>query len=219
MLPNVSTPSLEEAVRHWQAAEQRLYPAAMGVPEAYERYVALVRAVADELGAVRDLQALADAYLVAGGIAVAAARRRSISTRGLQLEMAAGAAFCIRYREIVAEVHREEVAQRVEAARAGGDQWVTIQETQPGPHGPFPPWRRLDMHLPEGTGLHVWMEESLEHSGVEYGVEVVPLDPNTGQWLAEQAVQERRTFSEHGLWSEAVEELRARCEKPVASEL
>jgi hypothetical protein len=219
VLPNVSTPSLEQAVRQWQTAEQRLYPAAMGVPEAYERYVALVRAVADDLAEVRDLQALADVYLVAGGLAAAAARRRSISTRGLQLEMAAGAAFCIRYREIVAEVRREEVARRVEAARAGGEQWVTVQETQPGPHGPFPPWRRVEMHLPEGTGLHIWMEESLERSGVEYGVEVVPLDPDTGQWLAEQPIEERRTFTEHGLWSEAVEELRARCEKPVASEL
>lgn len=219
MLPNLSTLSLEEAVRGWQAAEQRLYPAAMGVPEAYERYVALVRAVADELGAVRDPQALADAYLAGVGIVAAAARRRGMSTQGLQLEMAAGAAFCIRYREIMAEGRREEVARRVQAARAGGKQWVTIHQTQPGPGGPFPPWRRLEMHLPEGTGLHIWMEESLEHSGVEYGVEVVPLDPYTGQWLAEQLVRERRTFSEHGLWSGAVEELRARCEEPVASEL
>jgi hypothetical protein len=219
VLPNLSTPSLGEAVRQWQAAEQRLYPAAMGVPEAYERYVALVRAVADDLAEVRDPQALADAYLVAEGVVATAARRRSISTQGLQLEMAAGAAFCIRYREIMAEVRREEVARRVEAARAGGNQWVTIQETQPGLGGPFPPWRRLEMHLPEGTGLHIWMEESLEHSGVEYGVEVVPLDPGNGQWLAEQPVQERRTFTEHGLGSEAVEDLRARCEEPVASEL
>jgi hypothetical protein len=210
VLPNLSSPSLEDAVRRWQAAEQQLYPAAMGSPEAYERYVALVRAVADELGAVRDPQALADAYLVSAGITAAAARRRAISTRGLQLEMAAGAAFCIRYREIVAEMGRVEVARRLHEARAGGEHWVTIQETQPGPNGPFPPWRRIEMHLPEGTGLHMWMEESLEHSGVEYGVELVPLDPDTGQWLAEQPVQERRTFSEHRLWSEAVEELKTR---------
>jgi hypothetical protein len=219
VLSSAARQELEETVRRWQAAEQRLYPAVMAWPEAYERYVGLVRVIADELGSVRDTESLAKAYLEGTSLASAAARRHRIPTDGLDLELAIGAAFCIRCREIVAEGRREDAARKVEEAQAQGQSWVAIQETKPWLQIPFPPWRRIEMHLPEGTGLHMWVEESLEAAGVEYGVELVRLDPQTGQWLADQPVLDRRTFLEHDAWKQAVEELRAKCERSVVSEL
>jgi hypothetical protein len=211
---NPSPQELEEAVRRWRTAEQRLYPMAMASPEGYERYVALVRAVADDLRPVRNAEALTDAYAGAVDIAVAAARRHGLPTEGLELELAAGAAFSLRYREVLAEERREEAARRVGEARARRQEWVTIHETGVWRESPVPPYARVELHLPEGTGLHLWVEESLERAGVEYGVEVVQLDPQTGQWLTGRPISDRRTFSEYGAWKEAVRELRARCDKP-----
>jgi len=208
-LGNSSKLKLEEAVRRWRAAEQRLYPAVVSSPEGYDRYVALVRAVTDELGSVRSTEALVDVYV--DGVDVAAAAARShMSTEGLDLDLALGAAFCLRYRELVAETRREEVQRRVEEAVARGEEWVVIKEAPPWLQSPFPPWRRLEMHLPEGNGLHTWVEESLGDEGVEYGVEVVPLDPRTGQWVSGGSVTDRRTFSDYQVWQDAVEALKAR---------
>ena len=209
MVSSNSKLKLDEAVRRWRAAEQRLYPAVVSSPEGYDRYVALVRAVTDELGSVRSTEALVDVY-VDGVNPAAAAARSHMSTEGLDLDLAVGAAFCLRYRELVAETRREEVQRRVEEAEARGEEWVVIKEAPPWLQSPFPPWRRLEMHLPEGNGLHTWVEESLGDVGVEYGVEVVPLDPRTGQWVSGGSVTDRRTFPDYHVWQDAVEALKAR---------
>jgi hypothetical protein len=209
-LGNSSKLKLEEAVRRWRAAEQRLYPAVVSSPERYDRYVALVRAVTDELGSVRSMEALVDVYVDGVDIAADAARSHMLSTGGLDLDLALGAAFCLRYRELVAETRREEIQRRVDEAVAQGEDWVVIKEAPPWLQSPFPPWRRLEMHLPEGNGLHTWVEESLGDEGVEYGVEVVPLDPRTGQWMSGGSATDRRTFSDYRVWQDAVEALKAR---------
>jgi hypothetical protein len=207
---NPSKLKQEQAVRRWRAAEQRLYPAVFASPEGYDRLVALVRAVSDELGSVRSTEALVDAYDQGVDIAAGAARSHMLPTEGLDLDLVLGAAFCLRYREVVAETRREEIQRRVAEARDGGQEWVSLEETRAWLQSPFPPWRTMEMHLPEGTGLHSWAEESLDSEGVEYGVEVVPLDPRTGQWLVGRPALDRQTFSEYGLWQEAVDELKAR---------
>jgi hypothetical protein len=213
---NPSKLKLQEAVRRWRAAEQRLYPTVLASPEGFDRYVALVRAVTDELGSVRSIEALVDAYGEGLDVAEAAARSHQLSTEGLDLDLAAGAAFSLRYREVVAETRREEVRRRVKEATARGQEWVVIRDAPPWLQSPFPPWRRMEMHLPEGTGLHTWVEESLDDEGVEYGVEVVMLDPHTGQWVPGQPLVERQTFSVHSLWQATVDALKARYHGPDA---
>lgn len=212
---NSSKLKLEEAIRRWRAAEQRLYPAVLSSPEGFDRYVALVRAVSDELGSVRSVESLVDAYDEGVDIAAGAAHRHMLPTEGLDFDLVVGAAFCLRYREVVAETRREEIQGRIGEAMARGQKWVMLQETRPWLQSPFPPWRRLEMHLPEGTGLHMWVEEALDDVGVEFGVEVVRLDPQTGKWLDGQPVLDRQTFSDYGLWQESVEGLRARYDGSV----
>jgi hypothetical protein len=202
-----------EAVRIWRAAEQRLYPAVLSWPEGYDRYLSVVRAIADELGPVGGIGELVDSFDRAPEIASGAARARSLPTAGLDLELAAGAAFCLRHRELLADERRREMRLRIEAARTQGDSWVVLGERRPFEEMPFPPWRTLHMHLPEGTGLHLWAEESLDSDyGVEFGVEVVRLDPETGQWQSDEPAVVRQTFSEYERWQQAVTELKARYE-------
>lgn len=207
-----SKPTQQEAVRRWSAAEQRLYPALVGSPAGYDRYVTLVRRICDELGSVRDIESLVDAYNEGLDVAAAAARDRELPLEGLDIDLVVGAAFCLRYREVLAETRRAEIRQRVEQARDRGDRWVTLEGTRPWLEMPFPPWRSIEMHLPEGTGIHAWAEESPDDTGdgIEYGIEVVRLDPRTGSWLAGEPATERQTFNDHSAWQQAIVALKRR---------
>jgi hypothetical protein len=180
-------------------------------PAGYERYMSFVRGICDELGYVRDVEALVEAYDEGLDIAATAARARSLPTEGLDLELAVGAAFCLRYREVLAESRRGAVKRRIEEARARGDRWVELEGSPPFLQMPFPPWHNVEMRLPDGTGIHSWVEESLTDTGdgFEYGVEVVRLDPVTGEWLPGTQAEGRQTFSDYQLWRQAIESLKA----------
>ncbi len=202
---------MEELIHRWRAAEQRLYPLVLVQPEAYERYLVLVRAVADELRSAQTPEELTGAFGGRASIVGTVAARAQVATEGLNLELVAEAAFSLRYREVLAEVRREEVIRRLRAASQQGAEWAVVQEAV-GAAGPdMPPYDRLEMHIPSGVGLHSFVELGPEMDRPRFGVEVVGLDPQTGDrvigapWLAEP-----RTFEDRGRWEEAVEELRRR---------
>lgn len=203
---------LQEAVRRWNSAEQQLYPVLLSSPAGYERYMSLVRGICDELASIRDVEALVDAFDEGLDIATAAAGARSLPTRGLDVELAVGAAFCLRYREVLAETRRDKMKRRIDEARARGDLWVELEGSPPFLQMPFPPWRSIEMHLADGIAIHAWVEEGLEETGdgFEYGVEVIKLDPQTGGWLSDTPAGERQTFSDYRLWQQAIESLKAR---------
>ena len=188
----------------------------MSSPAGYDRYLALVRGICDELGSVPDVESLVDAYDEGLDIAAGAASRRTLPMEGLDIDMAVGAAFCLRYREVLAETRVRDIGRRVDEARARGVKWVVLEGTRPWLEMPFPPWRSLMVHLPEGTGIHTWAEESLDDIGdrVEYGVEVVQLDPQSGRWLDDSPATGRKTFSDHQQWQDAIVALKARYDGP-----
>jgi hypothetical protein len=210
VVPSVFQAKLEQALRTWRTAEQRLYPLALAWPEGFERHVAMVRAVADSLGSVRTVEALVDAYEDRETITAATAADRLMHSQGLDLELIAGAAFYLRHREITSESRRAETVRRIAEAAGRGDAWVVIEETRSPTGIPYPPWRKIQMHLPEGTGVHQWVEEILEGEGVEFGVELVTLDPETGRWLAEEPVRERLVTRDFQEWKDTVAGLKAR---------
>jgi hypothetical protein len=117
------------------------------------------------------------------------------------------AAFSLRYSEILGEMYRFEAMDRVRAARSAGNEWVTVYQT-----GTADDWRQrryeaLEMHLPDGIALNLSVEIDAETYGPVYGIEVVQLDPQTGDWLNDVApLVDQRTWTEPGPWQEAVEE-------------
>ncbi|HEX9717470.1 MAG TPA: hypothetical protein VGA93_05945 [Actinomycetota bacterium] len=202
---------MEELIAGWRAAEARLYPLVMAQPELYERYLAVVRAVADDLRSARTPQQLAEAFGGRAAILKAVVASRGFATDGLDLELVAQAAFGLRYREVVTEVHREDAIRRVREAGRAGLPWVVLRETA-GAAGPFAaPYDRLEMHVPSGVGLHAFVELGPEMDRPRFGVEVVQLDPGTGDPVSETAPPaELRTYGERDRWEDAIEELRRR---------
>lgn len=163
---------------------------------------------------MRRVEDLVETYDRGAEIAACAARARNLPVEGLDLDLAAGAAFCLRHREVAAEQRRDRSRSRVREARARGEAWVVIDEPRPWLEHPFPPWRSVHMHLPDGVGLHIWVEESLDSvSGMEFGVETVELDPESGQWLDGRAPADTRTFHEYGPWQQAIAQLKARYDR------
>lgn len=200
----------DEFVGRWTAAEDRLHPLVLAQPETYERYLQLVRAVADSLDDARTREQLVEAYGRARAIVEATIAREGIAADGLDLGLAAGAAFGLRYREVIAELRRDEVKRRLAAAQDSGEPWVVVFETGGAMGFPFPPYRKLEMHLPDGMALHSFVELDADMDRPVFGVEVVRLDPLTGAGVPEtETPPEPLRFSEREPWEAALEELRA----------
>ncbi len=199
---------VDEPARRWVEAEDRVHPIAVASPETYERYLEVVGAIADELGSIATRAQLVEADRSAGAIAERAIARAGISAEGLDLRLAAGAAFAMRDRALAVEERGREAARRVTAAENRGDEWVVVEESG---DGAMTPYRRLEMHLPDGAGLVCSVDADLEGGPTVYRVQVVGLDPRTGRGLDRARQGEAPlTFSKRDPWQEAITELRAR---------
>ena len=172
----------EDAIAAWRRAEARIYPTVMVNPAIYEQYVTIVRAIADELGDVRTDDDLVTAWTERRDIATAVVERHAPSMRML-MDLAAvrDAAFCHRHRELTRQRGREIAAERLEAAKRNGDDWVVLFEdvTPMGSH-------RLEMHVRSGRALHPSSQMDLEKPTPTFELEVVQLDPADGSWLLDR---------------------------------
>jgi hypothetical protein len=202
---------MDELIAGWTAAEARLYPLVMAQPELYQRCVAVVRAVADDLGYARTPEQLSEAFGGRAAILESVVASQGFATDGLDLQLVGQAAFGLRYREVVMAVQREDAIRRVREAGQAGLQWVVLRETA-GAAGPFAaPYDRLEMHVPSGVGLHEFVELGPEMDRPRFGVEVLKLDPRTGDRVSDTgAPAELRTYRDGDQWKEAIEELRHR---------
>jgi hypothetical protein len=170
-------------------------------------YMRLVRAVADDLGSVRTAEDLPGAWGRATDVAEAAARRQGLADRVPDLEIVAGAAFALRHRELRAEAGWQETRRRIDQARGRGDAWVVVHEAGV-PEAPFPvPYGRVEMRVADGLALHLSAELDPDTNAVVYAVEVLHLDPVSGQ-VAEEAEPRRATFTDPEAWRRAARELR-----------
>lgn len=192
-------------LRRWSDAEGKLYPVVMVRPELYELYVRLVRGVSDELASAESVDALAERFATSGGgeeLVRQVADRLGISTEGMDVGLLAGAAFAHRYRETLQVEHRNAARTRIREARERGEERVLVYQTgSPA----APPYRRLDMRLADGTGVHSFVELDPETGGPVFGVETLQLDPQTGDWVTEaREIASRQTFADAAEWAEAV---------------
>jgi hypothetical protein len=196
------TPVDEALLRRWTEAEARLYPVVLVRPELYQVYIRLVRAIADELASSTSVEALADRFPAAEELVRAAAGRLDIPLTDMDLSLVAGAAFAHRYREVLQVQHRDQARDRIREARDQGEKWVVVYETGAPA---VPPYRRLEMRLSDGAGLHSFVELDPETGGPLYGLEAIQLDAQTGDWVTEaQSLRSRETFSDAASWAEGI---------------
>ena len=202
-------PGVEELARRWQSAEERLYPIVMVRPEAYEAALVLVRAVVDALAEVDGTEQLAARYEDSPRLVADAVRETAVSTEGLDFGVIAGAAFNIRYRDLLAAAQREQAKQRIRAAARAGEAWVLLFETGRTEFAPLSPYRRLEMRVADGRGLHASIVPDPSTGDPVYAVEIVQLDPATGDWVNDAELPAGpATYPSRSEWDRALADLR-----------
>lgn len=138
---------------YWNESERRLYPTATTNPDAYQSAVKLVRAVADALAAVADLEDLAESWEHRLAILDEAMRTTGeVAAYGLS-EETVGAGFLLRRRELLVEQAKRHRRERIAAARQSGQAWAVIDEQGDLGSGLVNPYLCVEVHLP--TGLSV----------------------------------------------------------------
>jgi hypothetical protein len=203
----MSTDDLAPLVRRWREDEARLYPVVMVRPDLYERAARLVRALADDLGQHTTVEGLAAAFPRAEQTLNGLLARTGLPTQDVQLGLVIGAAFCMREREIATAVERRRTLTLVAEARDRGDTWVVLHESG----GPAAiPFRRLEMRLSDGAALHLFVEPDPSTGRPLHGIQVLRLDPGSGDWSGDTAIEEARTFDDAQAWERAAAEMRRR---------
>ena len=102
-------------------------------------------------------------------------------------------------------LHRKLEAERLEAARRAGDEWVVLFEdvTPMGSH-------RLEMHVRTGRALHPSSQVDFEKPTPTFELEVVQLDPSTGTWLLDQPpLMPAQRYPTHEEWEARIAQARA----------
>lgn len=177
-------PSIETLARHWRAAADQVFTAAVHDPQAYIRATRLVGAVAAHLRAMgRGAAPLTAAWSRHREIVLrVTADDDLLTTEGLDLTAVAAAAFAVRHREvaqeIAAEARREAIAQLPSAA------WSVLEEHGYAPGDPFVPYRRIEVHPATGRALLVTTAPDESYSACTHQVEVLTIDMPTGEITA-----------------------------------
>ena len=92
---------------------------------------------------------------------------------------------------------------------------MVLHESGTLEQAPAVPYRRLEMHLGDGAGLHLFVQQDPETAAPVYGVESVQLDPQTGDWLHDASGwAEPRMLSTPESWRDLIQELRERLASP-----
>jgi hypothetical protein len=203
-----------QVLSDWKAAEERLYPIVMVRPDLYERSVRLVRVVADDLAGCGDLPALVEAWGGAAEIVHRAATDADLDLEGIDAGLIAGAGFSMRYRELAAGLALTERLNRIQAARDAGEAWVRVEEIGSRETAGMMPWTWVEMHVASGAGLRQTLEADQTTGAPRYSLEVIPLDPTTGDRLQVPAdiVSAEESFDDPTEWKEAVEAKRVQIE-------
>jgi hypothetical protein len=196
----------EDAIATWRRAEARVYPSVMHNATIYEQYIAVVRAIAEELSDVHREEDLVTAWHERRDIATAVIERSPPTMRAvMDMDAVRDAAFCHRHREITRERGKEIARERLEAARRAGDEWVVLFEdvTPLGSH-------RLEMHVASGRALHASTQVDAERPTPAFELEVVQLDPATGAWLVDRPpLMPSRRYATEEEWQARIAQARA----------
>ena len=138
---------------HWNESERRLYPTATTNPDAYQSAVKLVRAVADALVDVSDLEELVQRWEYRSAVLDAAVSATGETIAYGLTEATAGCGFAIRRRELLNERAERQRRESINAAREAGRVWAVIHEQGDLASGLADPYQCMEMHLPTGLAV------------------------------------------------------------------
>jgi len=198
----------DEITRQWRRGEERLYPVVTVRPDLYEACIRIVRALADHLGAVPDLDALVTSYRATGpeeDLAAAGVEAGEVPPE-VDLGMVRDAAYQFRARELEARERVERTRRLIERGRGSGEATVTIWSE--GEQELWPPYRRVEMSLRTGFAVSAFTEIDPERLVPRFAVEALQLDPDTGEALDEPPLSPREEFADPDAWREAIGRLR-----------
>lgn len=201
---------LEALVGQWRAAEAKLYPMVVVNPHQYEANLALVRAMTDDLRDVDTVDGLVDAYAERDARLDAAVTRLGGPRPPAEMALLIiDAAFSGRYRELPGERARSEAGRRI-AESGGRPGWITLDEIGDDSGHAGTGFRRIEMRLPDGLGLHTYIDIDPTTFLPLYGVETVQLDPGTGDFAEPRARPARNEFRARDDWLLAIKTIKAR---------
>jgi hypothetical protein len=158
-----------------------VYPSVMVDATLYQQYVQVVREIVDTLHDIQTEDDLVRTWHEERELGRETLTRMAPSMASLMdPEAVRDAAFCQRHREITRERGKEIARERLERARRTGAEWVVLFEdiTPLGSH-------RLEMHVRTGRAVHASSKAEPDRHPT-YELEVVQLDPRTGDWLLDK---------------------------------
>ena len=136
----------------------------------------LVRAVADALVDVADLEELAQRWEHRSAVLDAAVSAAGETVAYGLAEATAGCGFAIRRRELLNERAERERRERIAAARDAGDAWAVIHEQGDLASGLADPYQCMEMHLATGLTVVSMVEPDPSTMTPVYVVTVTAMD-------------------------------------------
>lgn len=200
---------IEALLTQWRASEARLYPMVVVNPHQYEKNLSLVRAMTDDLGDVATVGELVDEYERRADLLQAAVNRLDVAMPSPGVApLLIDSAFQGRHRELPGERQQTEAAGRI-AEAGGGPAWVTLAES--GDDGPEAAtgFLRVEMRLPDGRGMHTYVDIDATTYRPLYGIEIRQLDPATGEQIDARARPARTEFTDRVEWLAAIADVKA----------
>jgi hypothetical protein len=178
-------------------------------PERFTQIVSVVRAAADCLASHTSLDDLVEARRHGRNVVSHAAEAAGVPLMRLgDVELVADAAFHLRHRELTAQLHRQEVAQTIAAARARGDAWVVVRESGGDRRAGAQPYERIEMRLADGRAVRAWTDVDPDSFALAYGLEVLQLDRDTGAAVDGSRSVSAGTYPTRAQWEAARQEWR-----------
>jgi len=200
---------IETLLAEWRGSEAKLYPMVVVNPHQYETNLSLVRAMTDDLSEVSRVDDLVGEYERRLELLSASVDRLEVAAPSMDVApLLIDAAFLNRYREIPGEHQETEAARRI--AEAGdGPAWVELGKA--GDDGPAAAtgFQHVEMRLPDGLGMYTYIDIDPASYMPLYGIDILQLEPTTGEQLDTSARPERRHFMDREEWLAAIAEVKA----------
>lgn len=196
-----------EVLRAWSEAERRLYPVINMRPDLYEVALRTVRTLADHLATIPDLDSLITSYTTAS-------RSQDLEAAGIDedalpdefdADLARGAAYQMRSRELTQRAAQENAARAIMRARQAGNPTATVWSY--GTNELSPPYRTVEMAVNTGFAIVRSSELDPDTMRPRFVLEAVQLDPDTGNDEGHGPLVERQEFNDIESWRAAGDEL------------